>query len=440
MNRRLSSFLVLLIFGSILIGAPAFGEQPAAWSGRFSLFGMVQNAKYDDGSTRDFSELTSWFTFRSKDDGNDGLEFSFDVRASAYPSSEERDSRTSLYDAWIGTRMANGSVIVRAGQMWLNELGGLGQVGGLMAEYRTSGARGTPRFRMGLFGGMEPTIYDVDYVSGVTKGGVWAAYDAGTTSRRHVLGWVLIKDESLTERSVVTTTNFIPVGRTFLLYQSAQYDLSGPGGEGKGGLHYLFANARYVPTSRVELMGNYHRGRSINARMITQDILNGRAIDQQALDGYLFESVGGRITVQVMKNLRVYAGYASDRNNREDKASGRITAGLWTSNVAGSGVDLTVSDNHIERDSGTYDAWYLSLGRSFGPRLYLSADYSTSLSVVRIIDSTGAIIENRPETKRYGLNGVWNMSRHLSLMLNAEELKDTTSTDDRLQLGLTWRF
>lgn len=414
-------------------------QQSLPASGRISLFGVSETTTYDDGTTRDYREITSWITFHSATADDGGFEYALDLRGSAYPSSNGRSDRKSIYDAWVGGRTAGGALKVRVGQMWLNELGGLGSVGGLMAEYTTRRSDAGNRARFGLFGGVEPTTYDIDYVSGVKKGGAWIAFD-GNGLRRDVLGYVLIRDQSLTERSVLTTTNFIPVGKTFFVYQAAEYDLTGPGGQGNGGLNYFFANARYTPSPKIELMGTYHKGRSIDARTITQDILAGRPVDQKSLDGYLYESVGGRVSLQLSRNFRVYAGYASDRNNKDSTATGRVTAGLWANNIAGTGFDFTVSDNRIDRPSGAYDAWYLSLGRNFGSRLYLSGDYSTSLSIIRFTDAMGANVETRPQSDRFSLSATWNVNRWFSLLVNAEEIRDDTSKDDRVQLGLTYRF
>ena len=435
MTRTRSNLAIAI---ALLIGSAASADESLPFGGRISLFGMTQSASYDDGRNSDFSELIGWVSVRSGTAADGGLEYEFDLRSSTYPSGD-RDDRTRVYDAWVGGRTAGGRFKLRAGQMWINELGGLGSVGGIMAEYRSPVERSFGRLRFGLFGGLEPETYDFDYVSDVKKGGAWIAID-GEGSRRHVLGYVQIRDDSLTERSVLTTTNFIPVGKTLYLYQAAEYDIEGPGGEGSGGLRYFFTNARYKAGRRVELLGTYHKGRSIDARTITQDILNGRPIDQKSLDGYLYESVGGRVTVSVMKNLRVYAGYASDRNNREDESSGRITAGMWASDIAGSGFDLSLSDNRIDRPGRTYDAWYASLGRNVGSRLYLSVDYATSLSVVRIVDQGGAVVETRPETTRVGFHALWNINRRFSLLVDAEELDDDKSKDTRTQVGLTYRF
>jgi hypothetical protein len=186
-------------------------------------------------------------------------------------------------------------------------------------------------------------------------------------------------------------------------------------------------------------MANVHRGRSIDARTITQELLDGRAVDQKALDGFLFESVGGRVTVTVLRNVRVHAGYASDRHNRDDQSFSRISAGVWASNVAGSGFDVVLSDNRSDRPSGSYDAWYASLGRGFGSKVYMTVDYATSLTVIRVIDN-GAEIEHRPRSKRYGVSGLWNVTRAFSLLATLEQLRDDTSTDDRGTFGIVYRF
>ena len=406
--------------------------------GRLSFFGTFQRAEFDDGTTRDFTDLTTAVTFRSRlAEDRDGFEYAIDVRETAYPSSEGRDSRTRLYDAWAGGRMANGRLALRGGQMWLHEFGALGSIGGVMAEYRT-GQTAAGRVRFGVFGGAEPKSFEAGYVPNVKKGGAWLALD-GRGLRRHVLGYVTTRNSSLTERSVLTTTNFIPIGKKVFVYQLAEYDLQGPGGEGGGGLNYFFANARYTATPRVEVMANVHRGRSIDARTITQDILDGRAVDQKALHGFLFESAGGRVTVTVRKNVRVHAGYATDRHNREDESFGRISAGIWASNVAGSGFDVTLSDNRSDRPTGSYDAWYASLGRSFGSKVYVTVDYSTSLAIIRVIDN-GAEIEHRPRSKRYGVSGLWNATRVFSIVATLEQLRDDTSTDERGTFGIVYRF
>lgn len=426
----------------ILVAVAMYGSEVAAQShspaGRLRFFGSAQTLNFDDGATRDFREFTVALTYRSRlGDEDSGFEYALDVRGTQYPSSNARDHRTRLYDAWVGGRTRDGRFLIRGGQMWLHDLGGLGSVGGVMTEYRTGQTR-AGRLRFGLFAGAEPKSFDAGYVQDVRKGGAWIALENGSM-RRHLLGYVTTRNSSLTERSVLTTTNFIPIGKKFFLYQLAEYDLEGPAGIGEGGLNYFFANARYTPSRTVELLATVHRGRSIDARTITEDILNGRAVDQKMLEGFLFESVGGRVTVSVLRNVRIHAGYSTDRHNREDRRFGRISAGIWASNVGGSGIDATLSDNRSKRPDGSYDSWYASLGRSLGTKVYVTVDYATSLVVIRVIDN-GVTIERHPKSKRYGVNGVWNMTRAFSFIATLERLQDDSSTDERGTFGVIYRF
>ncbi len=433
---RAQKFAILVLAATCIAARAA--AQTGASVGRLTIFGSYQSLKLDDGGTRDFSDVTTSLTFRSRlADDADGFEYAFDVRETAYPSSEGRSSRTRLYDAWAGGRMADGRVALRAGQMWLHDFGALGSVGGISAEYRMR-ETAAGRVRLGVFGGAEPKNFDAGWVRGVRKGGAWIALD-GRGLRRHVLGYVTSRNSGLTERSVLTTTNFIPFGSKVFLYQLAEYDLRGPGGEGKGGLNYFFVSARFTPAPRLELMANAHRGRAIDTRRITEDILNGRPVDQKALDGFLFESVGGRVYVTLMRNVRVHAGYATDRHNREDARYGRVSAGIWAGNLANSGLDVTVSDNRIDRPDGKSDAWYASIGRGLGGKVYLTADYATSLALIRVLNGD-TIIERRPRSNRYGLSTLWNVSRSFSILASYEQLHDDASTDDRGTLGIVWRF
>lgn len=421
-----------------LLGAPA-AAQALPGFGRVSLFAQTFRTSGADGTTSSFSEVWAGATLRSASAEEGGFEYGLDFRGATYPSTE-RDTRLSVWDAWLGARASGGTFSLKAGQMWLTDLGGLGALGGLAAEVSPRSSSSLGRFRLGIFAGLEPNSWEAGFVKDVRKTGGYLALD-GERGRKHVLGYVLVKNSGVTERSVVTLTNFIPGGSKFFLYQAAEYDLAGPGGTGSpGGLTYFFTNVRWAPIPRLELLATFHRGLSIDTRTITQDQLNGRPVDPRLLEGFLFESVGGRVTVEVFRSVRVYGGWAREKNNRDAAPSDRIAAGLWASNLFRSGFDLTVSDNRYQSPQGPYDAWYVSLGRNLGSRLYLSADYSNSVSVLRLTDSGGVVVESRPRTRRFGLNGVANIGRSLTLLLTAEQIRDDTSKDNRGMAGLSFRF
>lgn len=424
--------------GLALLAAFLWGGQAAAQSapdwGRITLFGTVLRTKGADGTTSAFNEIDASVTVHTPPRASDGVEFSVDARGSEYPSVTNQVSHLTVYDAWVGGRIADDHVAVRLGQMYVNDLGALGGVGGVDLEARAG------RVRFGLFGGLEPKGFDAGYAPNVRKGGVYVAYD-GERGWHDALGFVTIRNQGLTERNVLSTTNFIPIGREFFLYQAAEYDVTGPGGVGTGGLSYFFATARWAPVRAFEIQGLYQHGRSVDARSITQDQLAGRPVDAKSLQGFLFDSMGGRATVEFARGWRVWAGYYKDKNNSDSSSTDRWQFGLSSMNVFGSGFDVFVSDNRTNRPgSSTYDAWYYSLGRSLGSRFYVTLDYSTSLSTLKLTDSGGLTIVNQPSSRRVSLSGIWNMSRSFSILLTGEQLVDDTSTQYRGFLGLTFRF
>jgi len=422
--------------------APAAPAAPVGiprWA-RVSFFGQGATTSTPGEASTSFSEIVGTFAAESARRPDGGLQYGVNLRFSSFPSSSDRDRRVSIYDAYVAQIFSGGRFSVKGGQMWLTDFGGLGAVAGGAVEVRQTGTSKGLHWRAGGFGGVEPEILDIGYVPGIKKFGGYLALD-GNGAHKHVVGYVAVRNQNLTERSVLTFTNFVPAGQRFFLYQAAEVDLAGPGGQGSGGLSYFFVNANGSPASAVDLQFTYHRGRSLDARTITDDIINGRPVPAKALDGFLYESIGGRVTVRVLKNLRVYGGYGQDKNDRDADPTGRISFGASASNLVGTGIDLTVSDyRYSTGSSSSYDSWYVSAGRSLGTKVYLSGDFNTSLSVLRFIRFDGLLIENRPETKRYGVSAVVNLNRRVSLLVNGDYTQDTSFSETRFLAGLVYRF
>jgi hypothetical protein len=431
---------VLLGLIPTMAAAQAQAEAPKPY-GRIAFYSNT--SRFDVNGVADptvIGELITQLTYRAPDVDTDGFDFGVDLRHSGYVTAG-RDARLSIYDGFVGARMAGGTMRVRAGYMWINDLGALGSVaGGLFEVRQTLNPSGGGRFRAGVFGGFEPKFYDIGVVNSVRKMGGYVAYD-GTRARRHVLGYVRVRNSSLTERSVVSTTNYLPIGSKVFVYQAAEYDLTGPGGQGSGGLTYFFASGRVSPVERVELQGTFNRGRSIDSRAIIDDQLNGRPIATGALEGLRYESTGGRVYVEVVRGVRVHAGYARDRTNREDVPSGRLDVGVFASNLARTGFDVTVSDSRMNRSTGRYDSWYVSVGHSVGRTVYLSGDYTSSLSVVNFTGADGEIlIDTRPRTTRISGSGIVNVGRSTALLFTVERTADQGRSDLRLLAGASYRL
>jgi hypothetical protein len=239
---------------------------------------------------------------------------------------------------------------------------------------------------------------------------------------------------------VLTTTNFVPIRRRFYIYQSAEVNLTAPAGLARSGLAYFYGNARLVVTPRLELQGTYNRGRSVDTRGLGDDVVNGRPIVQSAVDGLLYESAGGRVSAEVAPRVRLYAGVSRDKNNRDADATRRLLVGGYASNILKSGVDVSGSDSLMDRATGSYHSRYVQVGRQFGRWLYLSGDYSTSLSVVRFSRSDGLVIETRPHTQRVSGTATATVSTAWSLMGTFERTTEAGLVELRALTGLTYRI
>lgn len=431
--------LVLTLAPPLAAQAPA-PETPAPGWARVSFFTNASvTTPADGGPSATGNELITTASLQSPTREGSGTEYGADLRVAGDPLSEGRPNRVSIYDAYVTRRLMSGRVAVKAGQMWLNELGSLGSVGGMLVEGRQSKHADGSRWRAGLFAGLEPEILQATYASGVRKAGGYVAYD-GPGAQRDVVGLVTIRNQSLTERSVLMTSNFLPLGKRVFVYQSAEYDLSGPAGYGSGGLSYFFTNARITPSEAFDIQATYHRGRSIDVRTISIDALNGRAVDQRSVEGLLFESVGARVTATVSKGVRVFGGYARDQTNQDSIVTGRVTAGAYLSNLGSTGIDLTVSDARTLRGHlSSYDAWYVSAGHAVGNRAYVSGDYTTSLSTLNLSDPSAVQIQANPRTQRFSGSAIVNLNRTLSLLVNVDHTIDAAYTDNRVLAGITVR-
>ena len=410
-------------------------------NGRVSVYVSGAKTSQTDGPAYNYGDVMTAVSYELSDRETDGVEYGLDMRHAAY-TVQGRAPRVSIYTGYVGTRLAGGALKARVGHLWLDDLGGLGAVAGAHVEGRSASTiptTGLGRWRAGAFGGLEPNIYTFGYGESVRKAGVYGALEGGR-GRRHVAGYVNIHTGAITERSVLTVTNFLPAGPVSV-YQAAEYDLSPiAGGRGHDGLTYFFSNARVNVSRRLELLGTVSRGRSVDTRGLSDDIQAGRPVSQQSLDGLRYESMGARATVEVLPRVRVNAGYSRDKNNRDDAPTGRWQFGGFAANAFGSGLDITLSDNRTARPDGSYHSTYASLGRELGPRIYATAEYSTALSQVRFVRGDGLVIDSRPETKRAGINGSILLWRSTSLLVSVERTTGNDYKELRMLAGITVRM
>lgn len=411
--------------------------------GRVSLFSTVSKSSSNEREPWTENAFNTSLTFGQPvalDESS--ADFGLDLRYSAF-SMSSRPARTSLYEAFAGTALSEG-LRVRAGHMWLDDLGSLGSLAGGLVEYRPGRTNSKDgRVRVGAFGGLEPNILEFGYAPDVRKFGGYVTYE-GDEARHDTLGYVLIRNGATTERSVISATNYVPVGRRLFLYQASEYDVSAPAGRADGGLTYMFASARVLPAERFDVQALYHRGRSIDARGLLDSLSSGRPLAPQALTGLLYESVGARASfngpVTIAGAPAVYGGYYRDRNAQDAPGVDRWMIGGQLSQIAGRGLDLTLSDSKVGQPTGAYHSRYVSLGAQVRSWLYVSGDYSTSLSVVRFLRTSGIVVETRPRATRWSANANGNLTRTLGLLIVAERSHEDDYQDVRVLSGLTYRL
>src|SRR5512139_740408 len=76
--------------------APTLSSIPR-WA-RVSFFAQVASTTAADGSSSSFSEIVTNVAAQSVQHSGSGFEYGLDARFGAYPSTDERDPRTSVYD------------------------------------------------------------------------------------------------------------------------------------------------------------------------------------------------------------------------------------------------------------------------------------------------------------------------------------------------------
>lgn len=428
-----------LALAALTGGSVAAGYDPGRASGRFSVFAQAARRSLSGFGNDTLSEIIGTFSLRSAARESGGFEYALDTRFAGYPSAEDRSERASVYEAWAGWRSAGGSLGVRAGQLWLYELGALGSVAGAAAEARLLHNQGWGTLKAGIYGGLEPKVLEFGYVDGVSKFGGYLSLE-NRSGRRHLLGYANVRNHGQTERSVLLFSNYVPVNNTFFLYQAAEYDLQGPGGRGGAKLSYFFTNARFSPVREVELQAVYHRGVSVDSRLIADSLREGRAVSEAQVEGFLFESVGGRLTLRPWRSFQLFAGYARDKTREEDEKRDRWTFGIFSPDLLGSGFDLTVSDTRFKTASGeTSDAWYVSLGRDLGRAVYLEAFYRSSVAFLRMSRS-GVVVDRRPYSHLFGLSSVIRLGRRASLLVTVERTDEDALDETRVLSGLSFRF
>ena len=169
---------------------------------------------------------------------------------------------------------------------------------------------------------------------------------------------------------------------------------------------------------------------------LTDDVLNGRPLTPQAVDGLRYETVGGRVSVKVVRDVEVYGGYARDRNNRDDAADrARHDRRLRHATCSTPASTCRARTRGSIARPGPIIPGISRSAAASAARVYVSGDYSTSLAVVRFLRSDGVTIETRPWTRRLSGNVSATLNRQFSLIGVVDYTMDEGMNDLRVMTG-----
>jgi len=160
----------------------------------------------------------------------------------------------------------------------------------------------------------------------------------------------------------------------------------------------------------------------------------------EALDGLLFESARVRLMVRPSRGVSLWAGYGTDRNNRDDPTAVRLNLGFSARRILGTAADFNVSATRTDRGDDSYDSLWASLGYSIGSRVYVSLEYRDTLSLYHLNPGGEEIIEVRPKSRMFSVTSNINISRTFSLLLELELFDHSDFQEHRLLSGLIVRF
>jgi hypothetical protein len=182
---------------SLVVVVLVAGHAPAAAAQSTSHAVAARVSVHVDSATRTTTEgarsndasLATAITFESVDaDSERGVDFRLDMRH-LRAMQGLRPDRTSFYDAYAGAHFGGRTQVrLRAGHMWLHDLGTIGALAGGLFEVGQPRSKEGARFRAGVFTGREPQMYEIGYVPDVRKSGAYAAIESGAL-RRHVVGY-----------------------------------------------------------------------------------------------------------------------------------------------------------------------------------------------------------------------------------------------------------
>ncbi len=346
---------------------------------RGALYADLFRATYNDGLST--SQLSTRAKFEMGRRPGEGWRLFFDVR-DKFNNGARNANRLIVYDARVIYEDQGSPVELSVGQMNLYNSAGVGQLLGGVLGYQIN-----PAITVGGYAGLEPDIYDLNVDLQYQKYGVYTQY-LGTGAKSAALSYNAIRFEGRGEREFIYASGLFPIANLAVLYGNMEYEVGDYLAQ-KDRLSRVFLNARYDPTTLVQLSAYYSSGKGLDFHRFLLEQSQNPARNSPELERFYYsKTFGARVTFKPHRRVRLYL--AKRESEQKDRMIRNHTTQLGGSawNIGGSGISLYGSYNINRGDASESDSYRISMSRDFGP-LSWTAYYSTTFNGIRFNAVTG---------------------------------------------------
>jgi hypothetical protein len=351
-----------------------------------------------------------------------------------YNGSSETANKLIVYDARILYDDASKPLSVSLGQMNLYETAGVGQLAGAAVSVRMN-----PSWSLGGYGGLEPNIYELTYDLDYLKYGVFAQY-RGANARSISLSYNRLSFQGASERQFLYGSGLVPVGKSAVVYGSAEYEL-GPGISGADRLSHLFLNARYSFSPAADLTGHYTSGRGLDYHQFLLEQSQSPDRSSAELERFYYtESYGARFTFKPWRQLRLFV--AQRESEQKDQGIRNHTTQLGASawDLGGTGIGLYGSYDVNRGDASESDSWRVSVSRDFGPVAW-TGYLSSTFNGVRFDAATGRpVIVHLPDQRTISNDFVFDVTESFAVSVEHDLFRRGEEHESSLFFRTMFRF
>jgi hypothetical protein len=365
------------------------------WISTSSLFGQTKandfyfrGAFYIDwyGSQYEGSDFYNQLSFRLKTElinrRGSGWSLLVDAR-DRLRLSQYSKNQVLLYDARLSFERPDSHWYVALGQMNLYDTAGIGQLlGGVF------GAKPLPDLLLGVYAGLESTVYINRVADDYRKYGFFARY-LGSRGKRFSLSFNQVRYAGNTERQYIYAGSLFPFNRVLVLYTNLEYELASHI-RSEDRLNRLFLNLRWDPAEILDITGHYSSGKGIDYHRYLIERSQDPTLNDKELERFYYSLYYGlRLSIKPNRSLRF--SVARQESEQKDRKVRNHTWRFGASflNIYRTGITAYGSYSLNRGEISEMDSYFVSLTKDFG-RLSWNVSFSNTFNGVRYNGRSGA--------------------------------------------------